>query len=57
MVPVTLRLATAHDDSALERLAGLDSRLLPPGPHLVAEREGRIDAGGCRAPGSHARNW
>ena len=44
MVPVTLRLATAHDDSALERLAGVDSRLLPPGPHLVAEREGRIDA-------------
>lgn len=44
MVPVTLRLATTGDDTALERLAGLDSRPLPPGPHLVAEREGRLDA-------------
>ena len=30
--------------AALERLAGLDSRPLPPGPHLVAERDGRTDA-------------
>jgi hypothetical protein len=32
------------DLASLERLAQLDSRPLPPGPHLVAEREGRIDA-------------
>ena len=42
--PVTLRLADDADGSALRRLAELDSRPLPPGPHLVAEREGRIDA-------------
>jgi hypothetical protein len=42
--PVTVRVAARADAAALERLAGLDSRLLPPGPHLVAEREGRIDA-------------
>src|SRR5918994_1513362 len=42
--PVSLRLASARDLGALERLAGLDSRRLPPGPHLVAEREGRIEA-------------
>jgi hypothetical protein len=42
--PVTVRMATAADLVALERLAGLDSRPLPPGPHLVAERDGRIDA-------------
>jgi hypothetical protein len=42
--PVRLRLAAAGDLGALERLAGLDSRRLPPGPHLVAERDGRIDA-------------
>jgi hypothetical protein len=38
--PVTLRLAAAGDAPALERLAALDSRRLPPGPHLVAERDG-----------------
>jgi hypothetical protein len=42
--PVTLRLAAASDAPALKRLAELDSRPLPPGPHLVAERDGRIDA-------------
>jgi hypothetical protein len=42
--PVTVRLAASGDLGALERLAGLDSRPLPPGPHLVAERDGRIDA-------------
>jgi hypothetical protein len=41
---VTLRLAIPADLEALERLAQLDSRPLPPGPHLVAERDGRIDA-------------
>jgi hypothetical protein len=42
--PVTVRLAALADAGALERLAGLDSRPLPPGPHLIAERNGRIDA-------------
>ena len=42
--PVILRLALPADLVALERLAQLDSRVLPPGPHLVAERDGRIDA-------------
>jgi hypothetical protein len=42
--PVTLHLACGRDRSALTRLAQLDSRRLPPGPHLVAIREGRIDA-------------
>jgi hypothetical protein len=42
--PVTLRLATDSDGAALERLAQRDCRTLPLGPHLVAEREGRIDA-------------
>jgi hypothetical protein len=42
--PVTVRLAALRDGEALERLAGLDSRPLPPGPHLVAERDGRIEA-------------
>jgi hypothetical protein len=40
---VTLRFAHPADRPALRRLAQLDSRALPPGPHLVAEREGRID--------------
>jgi hypothetical protein len=42
--PLTLRLAGASDRTALMKLAQLDSTPLPPGPHLVAEREGRIDA-------------
>jgi hypothetical protein len=42
--PVTLRLATGADGTALDRLAQLDCGLLPPGPHLVAERDGRIEA-------------
>ncbi len=42
--PVTLRLATGSDGAALKRLAQRDCRPLPPGPHLVAERDGRIDA-------------
>ena len=44
MNKVTLRLATAADTTELRRLAELDTRELPPGPHLVAEREGRLDA-------------
>ncbi|HET8592245.1 MAG TPA: hypothetical protein VFL56_01160, partial [Solirubrobacterales bacterium] len=42
--PVTLRLADAADLPALERLAELDSRALPPGPHLLGEREQGIEA-------------
>ena len=42
--PVILRRALPADLVALERLAQLDSRALPSGPHLVAERDGRIDA-------------
>ena len=41
---VTLRQSSPTDLAVLERLAQLDSRALPPGPHLVAERGGRIDA-------------
>jgi hypothetical protein len=42
--PITLRLAADSDGGALERLAQRDCRPLPPGPHLVAERDGRIEA-------------
>jgi hypothetical protein len=42
--PVTVRLASSADAGALARLAELDSRPLPPGPHLMAERDGRPDA-------------
>jgi hypothetical protein len=41
---LTLRLARPADTISLERLAQLDSRRLAPGPHLVAERGGIIDA-------------
>jgi hypothetical protein len=44
MEPITLRLAGPDDERALERLAQLDSRPLPPGPHLLCERADRIDA-------------
>lgn len=44
MDSVTLRLATSADTGELRRLAQLDTRDLPPGPHLVAERGGRLDA-------------
>ena len=42
--PLTLRLSSDADGAALDRLAQLDSRPLPPGPHLVGERDGRIEA-------------
>jgi hypothetical protein len=48
---VTLRLADAADGAALDRLAQRDCRLLPPGPHLLAEREGRIEAAVSLASG------
>jgi hypothetical protein len=42
--PVTIRLAAAGDSAVLERLAQLDTRALPAGPHLLAERDGRVEA-------------
>jgi hypothetical protein len=42
--PVTIRLAAADDTAVLERLAQLDTRPLPPGPHLLAERDAQIEA-------------
>ena len=41
---VLLRAASSADAAALERLAQLDTRSLPPGPHLLAERAGRVEA-------------
>jgi hypothetical protein len=41
---VELRLAEDRDGRALLRLAGRDTRALPPGPHLIAVREGHVDA-------------
>lgn len=48
---MTLRLADAADGAALDHLAQRDCRLLPPGPHLLAEREGRIEAAVSLASG------
>lgn len=48
---MTLRLADAADGAALDRLAQRDCRLLPPGPHLLAERDGRIEAAVSLASG------
>jgi hypothetical protein len=42
--PVALRLSRAQDDVALDRLAQLDSRPTPTGPHVVAEIGGAIVA-------------
>ena len=39
-----MRLATEADAAALDRLAQLDSSPLPPGPHLLGERDGRIES-------------
>jgi hypothetical protein len=39
---VTVRLAGSDDCRALERVAGRDTRPLPPGPWLVAERGGDV---------------
>jgi hypothetical protein len=44
MQPVTLRPSDESDAAALERLAQLDSRQLPPGPHLLAIRGGQLHA-------------
>ena len=52
MQPITLRLATAADGSELDRVAQRDSSPLPPAPHLVALRDGRIDAAISLATGA-----
>lgn len=40
MTDVHLRLAGPHDRDALVRLATLDNRRVPPGPHLIARCDG-----------------
>ena len=42
--PVSLRLDRVSDAGALERLAGLCMRRLPPGPFVVSEVDGRVVA-------------
>jgi hypothetical protein len=42
MNDVSLRLASASDRAALDRLAMRDDRPLPPSPHLVAARDGEL---------------
>ena len=44
MLPVTLRIADASDSDELRRLAERDSVSLPPGPHLIAIRDGGVEA-------------
>jgi hypothetical protein len=43
-MPITLRLADPADADALRRLAERDSAALPPGPHLIAVRDGELEA-------------
>jgi hypothetical protein len=40
-------MATAEDADALQRLAQLESRPLTEGPHLVAARDGIVEAAIC----------
>lgn len=48
---VTLRLARIHDGDDLDRLAQLEGRPTPPGPHVVAEVGGTIVAALSLDPG------
>jgi hypothetical protein len=48
---ITLRLATPDDTAALKRLAQLESRRLTEAPHLVAERDGVVEAALCLRDG------
>ena len=41
---ISLRHAVSTDAAALDRLAQLDSKRLPAGSHLVAERDGELIA-------------
>jgi len=40
----TLRFANAHDAIALDRLAQLDSSVVPAAPQLIAEADGQLVA-------------
>jgi len=44
MDSLVIRSATTADAAALQRLAALDSRRLPAGPHLLAGLDGRAVA-------------
>ena len=48
---IVLRRADSSDAAALERLAQLDSKRLPAGPHLVAERDGVLVAALAQSSG------
>jgi hypothetical protein len=52
MDSLVIRAATASDSAALQRLAALDSRRLPAGPHLLAELDGRVVVALSRVNGS-----
>jgi hypothetical protein len=52
MNSLVIRTATSADDAALVRLAQLDSRSLPAGPHLIAELGGRPVAALARSGGA-----
>jgi hypothetical protein len=53
---VTIRRSAPGDGSALSRLARLDDRRLPAGPHVVAERDGEIVAAAPLAGGTTIAN-
>jgi hypothetical protein len=48
---VTLRLADRDDARELDRLAQLEGRRLPPGPHVIALRDGTVRALICLRTG------
>jgi hypothetical protein len=50
--PIVLRPARAEDAVALEQLADLDGRRLPPGTRVVAESRGRLIAAAEVATGA-----
>jgi hypothetical protein len=52
MDSLVIRIASAADAGSLERLAALDSRRLPAGPHLIAELDGRAVAALARPTGA-----
>jgi hypothetical protein len=54
--PVTLRLATEADADEMRRLAQLETRSLPPGPYLVATRDGAIEAAISLSTGDQLAN-
>jgi hypothetical protein len=41
---LTIRLANGHDSAAIAAVAERDTSPMPPAPHLVAERDGAIQA-------------